>query len=373
MKRILINLFFFTFISTSNAQLVQVDTIQGNENCTYFLVETPESMATVLEFRINDYSKGIGPDITDLKTKKTIKLSNRENLQGGFGGGIVTTVDPDGKNLGKLNIYRYKDGNVVKDKVFEGEDYYWVEFMNDDYMLISNRMDLSITSLQLYDIKKDKFIKIEMPSPVYESVIVSFNESENAFAIGGMVKGGYPENNDVFVLNTEGTILFKNEIYQNKGGMAYIYCINKEKVFVSIYGQNFLVENKGGVKTVGNPDVKLFFGAMVNPDCFLGYSSRNDKGGRSTGLMCISKNEVIEMPAGSSFVFQNLLIENYISYANKVYSFNKDDNTVYANGLPLNLNMGGNYNFFTSLFSLKYNLLISKYHNYVYVIKSIKS
>jgi hypothetical protein len=233
----LINLLFVTGIYTSHAQTVQVDTIHGNENCTYFLVETPESMSTVLEFKVNDYSKGIGPEITDLKTKKTLKLSNRENLQGGFGEGIVTSEDPDGKNLGKLIIYRYKDGNIVKDKVFEGEDYYWIEFMNDDYMLISNRMDLSITSLQLYDIKKDKFIKIEMPSLVYESVIVSFNEIENAFAIGGMVKGGYPKNNDVFVFNTEGSILFNNEILEVVGGMAYVYCISKEKVFISIYGQ----------------------------------------------------------------------------------------------------------------------------------------
>ena len=310
MKRILINLFFFTFFSTSNAQLVQVDTIQGNENCTYFLVETPESMATVLEFKINDYSKGIGPDITDLKTKKTIKLSSRENLQGGFGGGIVTTVDPDGKNLGKLTIYGYKDGNVVKDKVFEGEDYYWVEFMNDDYMLISNRMDLSITSLQLYDIKKDKFIKIEMPSPVYESVIVSFNESENAFAIGGMLKGDNPGISDIFLVSTEGNIKFKQAISTETGGVSNIYCIQNDKIFVSIYDRHFIVEKTGGVKPLGSQEHKLFFGAMVSPDHLLCYSQRNDKGERTTELIQISTSEVTRMPSGSSFSFENLLIEN---------------------------------------------------------------
>jgi hypothetical protein len=369
MKRMLINLLFVTGIYTSHAQTVQVDTIHGNENCTYFLVETPESMSTVLEFKVNDYSKGIGPEITDLKTKKTLKLSNRENLQGGFGEGIVTSEDPDGKNLGKLIIYRYKDGNIVKDKVFEGEDYYWIEFMNDDYMLISNRMDLSITSLQLYDIKKDKFIKIEMPSLVYESVIVSFNKIENTFAIGGMVKGGYPKNNDVFVFNTEGSILFNNEILEEVGGMAYVYCICKEKVFISIYGQNFIVENKVGVKPIGNPDVKFFFGAMVNPNYFLGYSSRNDKGAKTTGLMCISKNEVAEMLVGSSFSYENLLIENYNSFERKAYSLDKINNIIYSNGIPLNISIGSNYEFFKHLFSLKYNLLISKYHNYVYIIK----
>ncbi len=373
MKRMLINLLFVSGIYTSQAQTVQVDTIQGKENCTYFLVETPESMSTVLEFKVNDYSKGIGPEITDLKTKKTLKLSNRENLQGGFGEGIVTCEDPDGKNKGKLIIYRYKDGNVVKDKVFEGEDYYWIEFMNEDYMLISNRMDLSITSLQLYDIKKDKFIKIEMPSLVYEGMYVSFNENEGVFAIGGMVKGGYPKNNDVFVFNTEGNILFKNQITQELGGMAYIYCIGKEKVFVSIYGQNFIVENKVGVRPIGSPEEKLFFGAMVNPNYFLGYSSRNDKGEKITSLMCISKKEGAEMPVGSSFSFENLLIENYNSFERRAYSLDKTNNIIYSNGIPLNISIGSNYEFFKRLFSLKYNLLISKYHNYVYIIKKSKN
>lgn len=369
----LINLLFVSGIYTSQAQTVQVDTIQGKENCTYFLVETPESMSTVLEFKVNDYSKGIGPEITDLKTKKTLKLSNRENLQGGFGEGIVTCEDPDGKNKGKLIIYRYKDGNVFKDKVFEGEDYYWIEFMNEDYMLISNRMDLSITSLQLYDIKKDKFIKIEMPSLVYESVVVSFNESENVFAIGGMLKGDYPSNCDIFVISKEGIILFKDAIRSEIGGVSNIYCLQKNKVFVSIYDRHFLVEKNRSLKSIGNQNGKLFFGAMVAPDLLLCYSPKNQKGEKSTELLRISTNEVIRMPSESSFSFENFMIENYNSFERKVYSLDKTNNIIYRNGIPLNINIGNNYEFFKRLFSLKYILLISKYHNYVYIIKKSKN
>ena len=46
---------------------------------------------------------------------------------------------------------------------------------------------------------------------------------------------------------------------------------------------------------------------------------------------------------------------------------------VYRNGMPLKLNIGNNHEFFKHLFSLKYNLLISKYHNYVYIIKFNKN
>jgi hypothetical protein len=108
---------------------------------------------------------------------------------------------------------------------------------------------------------------------------------------------------------------------------------------------------------------------MVNPNYFLGYSSRNDKGAKTTGLMCISKNEVAEMLVGSSFSYENLLIENYNSFERKAYSLDKINNIIYSNGIPLNISFGSNYEFFKRLFSLKYNLLISKYHNYVYIIK----
>ena len=373
MKTTLTHLAFLLLFSYSGAQTIKLDTIQARPNCAYFLIETPEATKTILEFKTNDYSRGIGPEITDLRNKKTIKLSARENLQGGFCDGIVTSEDPDGQSPGRLSIYQYKNGNVVKQKVLEGEDYYCVEFINDDYMLVSNRMDLSISSLQLYQIKKNKFINIQLPSPVYESVLVSFNETENVFAIGGMVKGGYPENNDVFVVSTEGIPGIQSSIRKNEGGMSNIYCIQKDQVLVSIYDEQFLVDTRERGRAIGQTDSKLFFGAMVTPNHLLCYSAPNDKGGRTTQLLTISSDEINTMPSETDFEFENLIIANYSSFEGKAYAMDKKSGIVFRNGIPLNIQIGANPEFFKRLFSSKYNLLISKYHNYVCIIQFSKN
>ena len=188
-----------------------------------------------------------------------------------------------------------------------------------------------------------------------------------------MVKGGYPEKNDVLVVSTEGIPGIQSSISKNEGGMSNIYCIQKDLVLVSIYDEQFLVDTKEKNRAIGKSGSKLFFGAMVTPNHLLCYSAPNDKGGRTTQLLTISSDEINTMPSETDFEFENLIIANYSSFEGKAYAMDKKSGIVFRNGIPLNIQIGANPEFFKRLFSSKYNLLISKYHNYVCIIQFSKN
>ena len=368
MRKIFLSLSFVFWIFCSNAQTVRVDSIQAKANCRYFLMETPNQVQTVLEFQIPDYEKGEQPVIYDLKSKKALRIGKDETLIGGAGSRIVTTTLPDEKvGKSKLTIYSYQKDEVVVEKVIEREDYLFAQEVNDRYMVISNTMDANTTKLELYEFANGKSYPIELPAKEYGLIKISFNLEEGVVAFGGARKGE-EKVGDVWVCDLNGKRQFSTKVSGGMSVINYLSCISRDKVLVSNFGENLLLDSKGGSTNVSDNGRKFFVDLKLSANTYFGHYSEKE-----VGVFNWETKQYSSVPNDANFSFGSVHVAGLTRGEYKANVLDLGNNLFYKNGEYYNLNLGGNVSYFNSVFSQKYNLLISKFQNYVYILKPIKS
>lgn len=368
MKKAILSISLVFVALYSNSQALRVDTIGINPSNKYFMMETPSQLFTVVEFQTPDYEKGEQPVLYDFKSKKSLRIGKKENLNGGAGCRIVTSTIPDPETgIAKLIIYKYQNEGMVVEKVIERDDYIFAREITDQYMVITNVMDASVTKMELYNFSNGKLIPIEMPANEYELIQVSFNLEEGIVAFAGS-RRGEDSVGDIWVCDLSGKRLYATKVTGTKAVVNYLSCISRDQILVSNFGENLLLDSKGGSTNISDNGRKFFIDLRLSSNLFFGHYSDTE-----TGVLDVASGKYTNVPNQPDFSLESIHVSGLDRGYNKVNVLDLSNNSLYINGENYNINLGGNLTYFNSVFSKKYNLLISKFHNYVYVLKPIKS